>query len=132
MKKELGIASCGLACCLCSENENCKGCYADDCLGKDWCEVRKCVFNKGISHCYECNEAEICKKGVLFKTKPHGFTVFAKKYGEKYLIECLEKNENNGVIYHRSGIKGDYDECKNLEELFKLVKSGKVIEYGKV
>ena len=23
MKRELGIARCGLACCLCSENENC-------------------------------------------------------------------------------------------------------------
>lgn len=26
MKRELGIARCGLACCLCSENVTCKGC----------------------------------------------------------------------------------------------------------
>ncbi|MEE3497129.1 MAG: DUF3795 domain-containing protein, partial [Butyrivibrio sp.] len=26
MKRELGIARCGLACCLCSENVVCKGC----------------------------------------------------------------------------------------------------------
>ena len=25
MKRELGIARCGLACCLCSENETCHG-----------------------------------------------------------------------------------------------------------
>lgn len=26
MKRELGIARCGLACCLCSENDHCSGC----------------------------------------------------------------------------------------------------------
>ena len=26
MKRELGIARCGLACCLCSENTSCAGC----------------------------------------------------------------------------------------------------------
>ena len=26
MKRELGIARCGLACCLCTENGKCKGC----------------------------------------------------------------------------------------------------------
>lgn len=26
MRKELGIARCGLACCLCSENTTCHGC----------------------------------------------------------------------------------------------------------
>lgn len=26
MKRELGIARCGLACCLCSENDHCGGC----------------------------------------------------------------------------------------------------------
>lgn len=31
MKRELGIAKCGLACCLCSENTTCGGCDAGDC-----------------------------------------------------------------------------------------------------
>ncbi len=30
MKRELGIARCGLACCLCSENVNCAGCNSGD------------------------------------------------------------------------------------------------------
>ena len=30
MKRELGIARCGLACCLCSENVTCKGCKSDN------------------------------------------------------------------------------------------------------
>nr|WP_330366735.1 hypothetical protein [Butyrivibrio sp. VCB2001] len=29
MKRELGIARCGLACCLCSENVTCKDCKRD-------------------------------------------------------------------------------------------------------
>ena len=48
MKRELGIARCGLACCLCSENEVCKGCKRDGfielswCKDAEWCEVRRC------------------------------------------------------------------------------------------
>lgn len=118
MKKELGIARCGLACCLCSENDRCKGCFADDCTDREWCEVRKCTAEKEISHCYECNEAESCQKGIMSKPKPKGFTLFAQKYGEEYLLNCLEKNEKNGVVYHRSGIMGDYDGCEGVEELF--------------
>lgn len=38
MKRELGIARCGLACCLCSENDKCTGCNSDACPDKDWCE----------------------------------------------------------------------------------------------
>ena len=30
MKRELGIARCGLACCLCSD-DHCSGCDSGDC-----------------------------------------------------------------------------------------------------
>lgn len=42
MKRELGIARCGLACCLCSENDQCHGCQFDECPGSDSCENRIC------------------------------------------------------------------------------------------
>ena len=122
MKKELGIARCGLACCLCSENGHCNGCHDDSCPGAAWCEVRKCCIEKEINHCFECEEAEECRKGILSKLKPHTFIVFAKKYGMKKLIECLEENEKCGVVYHRSGIVGDYDECSDMNELMKFIK----------
>ena len=48
-------------------------------------------------------------KGLLGKIKPYTFTLFAKKYGEEKLLDCLERNEKNGVVYHRNGINGDYD-----------------------
>ena len=63
MKRELGIARCGLACCLCSENDQCHGCQFDECPGSDSCENRICSIEKGITRCYMCKED--CKKGIL-------------------------------------------------------------------
>ena len=125
MKKELGIARCGLACCLCAKNTQCNGCHADDCAGSVWCEVRRCCIEKGVMHCFECEDAEHCQKGVLSKLKPHAFTVFAKKYGMEKLLECLENNEKHGVTYHRDGIVGDYDDFSDMNELFKFIEEGK-------
>ena len=53
---------------------------------------------------------KIVKKGLLGKIKPYTFTLFAKKYGEEKLLDCLERNEKNGVLYHRAGVNGDYDD----------------------
>lgn len=123
MKRELGIARCGLACCLCSENDHCSGCNSGECPDKAWCENRRCSIEKGIAHCYDCDAA--CRKGLLSKIKPFAFTVFVKRFGEEELLDCLEKNEKNGVIYHREGIIGDYDAFDNVEELVSFIKSGK-------
>ena len=38
MKLELGIARCGLACCLYSEKAVCKGCRQDGFLDLSWCK----------------------------------------------------------------------------------------------
>lgn len=65
MKRELGIARCGLACCLCSENE---------------------------------------------------------------LLDCLERNEEAGIVYHRDGINGDYDNFDDVEKLILFIKTGGVSE----
>lgn len=123
MKKELGIARCGLACCLCSENVTCKGCDSGDCPDTEWCENRKCSAEKGISHCYLCDKD--CKKGILSKIKPYGFTQFAKCYGIDELLGCLEENEKNGIVYHREGIIGDYDDFDDVEELISFIAKGK-------
>ena len=123
MKRELGIARCGLACCLCSENEHCRGCNSGDCPDKEWCENRSCSIERNIENCYLCETD--CKKGLLTKIKPYGFTVFAKRYGIEDLLNCLEENENNGVIYHRQGIVGDYDDFDDVEKLIQFIRTGK-------
>ena len=38
--------------------------------------------------------------------------------------ELLERNEKNGVIYHREGLIGDYDNFDDLEKLIEFIKSG--------
>ena len=53
MKRELGIARCGLACCLCTEKADCNGCGSKDCPDNDFCENKKCSLAKGLTHCYE-------------------------------------------------------------------------------
>lgn len=121
-KRELGIARCGLACCLCSENDKCNGCKSDNCPDKDWCENRKCSISKNIEYCYKCEEN--CNKGLLDKIKPYAFTLFAKRYGEKELLDCLERNEKKGVVYHRKGIIGDYDDFNDAEKLIEFIRTG--------
>ena len=123
MKRELGIARCGLACCLCSENENCRGCSSEECPDRDRCENRKCSIEQGYGHCFDCGRE--CRKGLLAKIKPYGFTLFAKRYGEQALLDCLERNEQNGVVYHREGVVGDYDDFTDVEELIRFIREGR-------
>lgn len=123
MKRELGIARCGLACCLCSENAGCTGCNSGSCPDKDWCENRKCSMEKGLPGCYACDIS--CRKGLLQKIKPYAFGEFVRRYGTEALLDCLERNEQNGVVYHRSGFIGDYDEFDDTEALIAFIKTGK-------
>ncbi len=123
MKRELGIARCGLACCLCSENDVCAGCLEDQCPDRAACVNRLCCQEKQLGHCYDCTED--CHKGLLGKIKPYGFTLFAKRYGTQKLLDCLERNEKNGIVYHREGIWGDYDDFDDPEDLISFILTGK-------
>ena len=131
MKRDLGIARCGLACCLCSENTTCKGCRREGylelswCKDADWCEVRRCGIDRNLNGCYECEPAE-CRKGFLAeKIKPRAFSEFARRYGVEELLDCLERNEQTGIVYHREGVMGDYDEFDDVEELITFIRTGK-------
>ncbi|MBR6046127.1 MAG: DUF3795 domain-containing protein [Ruminococcus sp.] len=131
MKRELGIARCGLACCLCSENTQCKGCKRDGfkelswCKDAEWCEVRKCVISKGLRGCYECEPKGCCKGLLADKIKPRAFSEFAGRYGLDELLDCLERNEQAGIVYHREGIIGDYDDFDDIEALIDFIRKGK-------
>ena len=123
MKREIGIARCGLACCLCSENEHCGGCNSGDCPIAERCENRTCSMGRGISHCFACEE--VCRKGLLGKNKAFGFTLYARRYGLETLLDRLEANEQAGVVYHRQGIVGDYDGFDDVEQLIDFIKTGR-------
>ena len=131
MKRELGIARCGLACCLCSENVTCKGCKRDGfkelswCKDAEWCENRKCCIAKEIPGCWSCSKSD-CMKGLFKdKIKARGFSEYVRRYGMEALLDRLEINEKNGIVYHREGIMGDYDEFEDIEELIKYIQTGK-------
>ena len=122
MKRELGFARCGLACCLCTENNKCNGCNSGQCPDTGWCHNRKCSIEKGIGHCHEC--PSFCREGMLAKIKPYGFSEFIRRYGEEKLLDCLERNEKLGVVYHRQGVMGDYDDFDDVEELISFILTG--------
>ena len=79
MKRELGIARCGLACCLCTENVDCNGCGSNGCPDNEFCENKKCSIAKKISHCYQCEEN--CKKGLTKHQKVDRITTSDKRIG---------------------------------------------------
>ncbi|WP_371254433.1 hypothetical protein [Oscillibacter sp. 1-3] len=39
-------------------------------------------------------------------------------------MDCLEANEKRGILYHREGIFGDYDEFDDVEKLIEFIKTG--------
>ncbi|HNW86901.1 MAG TPA: DUF3795 domain-containing protein [Candidatus Limiplasma sp.] len=122
MKRELGIARCGLACCLCSENATCGGCNTGNCADRDWCENRRCSMEKNLPGCYACGEN--CERGLLAKIKPAGFRMYMQRYGIDDLLNRLEANEQKGVVYHRQGVTGDYDDFDDVEALIAFIRSG--------
>ena len=48
------------------------------------------------------------------KVKARAFAEYARRYGLDELLDCLERNEQAGIVYHREGIMGDYDEFNRL------------------
>lgn len=59
------------------------------------------------------------------KIKPLAFAEFARRYGEECFLDCLERNEKKGIVYHREGINEDYDEFDDVEELIQFIKMWK-------
>lgn len=121
MNRKLGIARCGLACCLCSEADVCSGCRDGGCLGADGCENRRCSMERNLEGCWACGELEGCRKGLLAKVKPRGFSLFARHFGVRMLLDRLDRKERVGVVYHRTGVEGDYDEFDHVEGLISFL-----------
>lgn len=86
---------------------------------------RKCCIEKNIPACWTCGETD-CRKGLFKeKIKALGFTEYARRFGVEKLLDRLEENEKNGIVYHREGIMGDYDEFDNVEDLIRFIDTGK-------
>jgi hypothetical protein len=78
-----------------------------------------------LKGCWECEDFP-CKGGMLDNVRICSFAKFISQYGENKLLECLEKNEKAGIVYHYSGqLVGDYDLPKTEEEIVQLILLGK-------
>lgn len=126
MDLEKGIAYCGLACCLCSENADCPGCRQEGCANKDWCKSFHCCKEKHLPGCWACGELETCDNFMLKKPKIHAFAAYIAKYGAEALLGHLARNAEHGVVYHDPGsLIGDYDRAETQEAIWDLLEHGK-------
>ena len=66
-----------------------------------------------------------CDNHMLNKLRVRTFAQFIKLYGEEKLLECLKRNEAQGIIYHYpDGHLGDYDQFETEEEIIKFILEG--------
>ncbi len=119
--RKKGISFCGLACCVCSEHAACAGCRNDGCKDKEWCKSFHCCKTKGLNGCWECKEFP-CDNPMFQKLRVRAFAEFISEYGEEKLLNALQNNENNGVIYHyKDQLAGDYDLLQSKEEIVQFL-----------
>lgn len=116
-----GVAYCGLACCVCSENEQCLGCRMDGCANKDWCKNRRCCMEQALEGCWQCSQFP-CKSTMLEKTRVRAFAAYIRDHGAAQLIQALGRNESSGVMYHHPGkLTGDYDIFEHEDEIIRFI-----------
>lgn len=122
--KNKGLAYCGLACCVCSENITCIGCRNEGCKDKEWCKSFQCGKEKEIEGCWECSDSS-CDNPMLKNMRIRTFANFIKEYGEATFVDCLQKNEQRGIFYHYDNqLIGDYDLLSTEEEIKELILRG--------
>lgn len=116
----VGIACCGLACCLCSKNEHCSGCNLGDGPDKDFGREPQMFYSKG-------NNMVMSVKRIAARVCYRKISCIASHYlqndTEKNYYIVLNSNKQNGVVYHRKGIVGDYDVFDNIEKLITFIRT---------
>lgn len=125
MDRKRGLAYCGLACCLCTSQPDCPGCRDEGCESRGWCKSFHCCRERGYAGCWDCPEFP-CGEGMMEKLKPRAFARFVREHGEEALLDCLERNERAGVVYHEPGtVTGEYDSAGDEEGVFSLLLYGR-------
>ncbi|WP_315081756.1 DUF3795 domain-containing protein [uncultured Clostridium sp.] len=121
MERTKGVAYCGLACCVCSENATCAGCRNEGCKDKEWCKSFNCCTSRGLNGCWECTQFP-CENPMLNKLRIRTFAKFIAKYGKDKLMDALAQNEADGMVYHYEGqLIDDYDKLQTEEEIKELL-----------
>jgi hypothetical protein len=56
------------------------------------------------------------------KARALAFAEYIKRNGEEKMLDRLEQNEKQGVVYHYPGqLIGDYDKCDSADEIIKML-----------
>lgn len=88
--EDKGLAICGLACALCSE-EACPGCRQGGCANATTCAIYRCASDKGLAGCYRCAEFP-CSKSMFEQVRVRAFNRYAKEKGVERLMTRLREN----------------------------------------
>lgn len=63
---------------------------------------------------------------MLDKPRVRAFARFIAQYGEAKFMDCLERNENAGIVYHyKNQLTGDYDKFQAEEEIINFILNGR-------
>lgn len=127
------ISYCGLVCKSCHFLDQCGGCKTaqNSCnkrLSPEGCYQYTCCVSKGLNGCWECAGFP-CGEDMF--SDGHGprikaFVRCIKEEGPEKLAEYLIRNAENGLLYHREGIRGDYDGLDSEEQVLQLLRTGKI------
>ncbi len=121
------VARCGLVCGLCLPEETCR-CDSNNHCGKrlspDGCRQHDCSIEKGLRGCWECDAAP-CGEDMHApgKVKIRAFIRCLREDGPEAFAGYLRRNLERGVVYHRDGIRGDYD-LDTEEAVLSLLRDG--------
>ena len=119
------IAYCGLVCGLCHLKEECDFCKntASLCARSEVCYQRNCCVKRDLQGCWECAGFPCGKDmhGPSHDLRIKAFIAFIKVEGAETLVDCLLKNEAQGIHY---GKGRDYDDKKSEDEVIRLLKTG--------
>ena len=63
---------------------------------------------------------------MLDKPRVRAFARFISQYGEPKFMDCLERNEKAGIVYHyKDQLTGDYDKFQTEEDIINFILYGK-------
>ena len=126
---ETSIAYCGLISDFCYPNGGCS-CKSDNHCGKrlspEGCFQYRCCTAKKLNGCWECPDAP-CGIDMLApdKIKMRAFVKCIKEDGIVTFIDYMNRNKENGIVYHRNSIFGDYD-LATEQDVLELLRQGAV------
>lgn len=86
------------------------------------CYHKRCSLISNLNGCWECEKFP-CSEGNMFNNiRVRSFVEFIKDKGLETFIDCIVRNQQNGITY---GDNNDYDKVSTLEEIIGLINQGK-------